>query len=202
MYGAIKSLYKNPRSRIVLTEDYETNYFECRMGVKQGDSLSPTLFAIYVNSLADTLTGHGAGVNISDNCKINSLFFADDLVLIALDENNMQLLLNLVNDWCSKWRLEVNILKTNLLHIRKKGQSRALNGLKLGSHLVLYCEEYKYLGLTINEFLDMEWTVQNLYDPACRALSQILSKSFGGFPPQVLIKLYDSCVASIIDYGS
>ena len=42
-YDAIKSMYNNPKSRILLNE-YETNYFDCKMGVKQGDSISPTLF--------------------------------------------------------------------------------------------------------------------------------------------------------------
>ena len=45
------SLYSNPRSRVVLN-DYETEYFDCPMGVKQGDTLSPTLFAVYINDLA------------------------------------------------------------------------------------------------------------------------------------------------------
>ena len=41
MYQAISSLYSNPRSRVVLNE-YETDYFDCPIGVKQGDCLSPT----------------------------------------------------------------------------------------------------------------------------------------------------------------
>ena len=48
MYKAISSLYSNPRSRVILN-DYETEYFDCPIGVKQGDCLSPTLFAIFIN---------------------------------------------------------------------------------------------------------------------------------------------------------
>ena len=35
MYKAISSLYSNPRSRVILN-DYETDYFDCPIGVKQG----------------------------------------------------------------------------------------------------------------------------------------------------------------------
>ena len=48
MYRAISSLYSNPRSRVILNE-YETDFFQCPIGVKQGDCLSPTLFAIFIN---------------------------------------------------------------------------------------------------------------------------------------------------------
>ena len=37
MYNAISSLYSNPRSRVILN-DYETDYFDCPLGVKQGDN--------------------------------------------------------------------------------------------------------------------------------------------------------------------
>ena len=48
MYNAISSLFANPMSRVIL-QDYVTDYFDCRLGVKQGDSLSPTLFAVFIN---------------------------------------------------------------------------------------------------------------------------------------------------------
>ena len=46
MYSAISSLYSNPKARVILN-DYKTDYFDCPIGVKQGDCLSPTLFAIF-----------------------------------------------------------------------------------------------------------------------------------------------------------
>ena len=54
MYNAISSLYSNPRSRVIL-QDYSTDYFQCPSGVKQGDCLSPTLFSIYINDLAQEI---------------------------------------------------------------------------------------------------------------------------------------------------
>ena len=64
MYKAISSLYSNPKSRVILN-DYETEYFDCPIGVKQGDCLSPTLFAIFVNDLAIEIRNSGVGLPIN-----------------------------------------------------------------------------------------------------------------------------------------
>lgn len=50
-YYAVKSLYKNSQSCVRLGEGY-TNWFGCNTGVRQGDNLSLTLFALYINDLA------------------------------------------------------------------------------------------------------------------------------------------------------
>ena len=46
------------------------------------------------------------------------LLYADDLVLLADSEADLQNLLFLVEKWCKKWRLDVNLSKTNILHVR------------------------------------------------------------------------------------
>ena len=50
-YKAIDAIYKSPSARVLLNE-YSTDYFDCPLGVKQGDTISPTLFSIFVNDLA------------------------------------------------------------------------------------------------------------------------------------------------------
>jgi hypothetical protein len=49
---------------------------------------------------------------------------------------------------------------------------------------VSYCQYYKYLGCTINEFLDFTFTAQIQADSAGRALSSIITKMIKnqGFP--------------------
>ena len=68
---------------------------------------------------------------------------------------------------------------------------------------VAYCKDYKYLGATINEFLDYNFTTQCLADSAGRALGSIVTKMIknGGFPFNVYSILYDACVTSIADYS-
>ena len=95
MYKAISSLYACPRARIILNE-YQTNYFDCPIGVKQGDCLSPTLFSIFLNSLAEELVSSGVGLKLDNETFLNVLLYADDIVLIAEREEDLQWLLYLV----------------------------------------------------------------------------------------------------------
>ena len=113
------SLYSNPRSRVILN-DNETEYFDCPVGVKQGDCLSPTLFAIFINDLAIEIKHSNIGVKLDENLAINILLYADDIVLLAENEQDLQSLIFIVECWCKKWRLEVNLTKTNIMHIRNK----------------------------------------------------------------------------------
>ena len=204
----------NPKSRVILNY-YETNYFDCPIGVKQGDCLSPTLFAIFINDLANEIKNAGVGVpinidnedNIGSNDNIsllNILMYADDIVLFASNEVDLQYLLNIVEVWCEKWRLEVNLTKTNILHIRNKRKPQSNFMFIFNRNTVSYCNHYKYLGCTINEFLDFTFTAQVQADSAGRALSSIITKMIKnqGFPFNVYSILYKACVCSISEYGS
>ena len=84
-YLAITSLYSNPMSKVILQE-FETEFFGCPMGVKQGDCLSPTLFCIFIHDLAEDLKASNLGVEIDQGILINVLLYAEDIVFIAKDE--------------------------------------------------------------------------------------------------------------------
>ena len=220
MYRAISAMYKSPRARVILNE-YETDYFDCSIGVKQGDSISPTLFACFVNSLSQDLKALNIGVqisnnfindnqidnnnidNIADSFKICNLLYADDIVLLAENENDLQELINVVSNWCEKWRMEVNLDKTNIMHIRKKSHSQSNFVFLLGFKPIYYCRSYKYLGLTVNEFLDYEFSTNILSESGSRAMSAIITKMIknGGFPMNVYKNLFESCVCSVTDYA-
>ena len=182
MYNAISSMYTNPRSRIVLTS-CETDYFDCPSGVKQGDSISPTLFSIFINDLACELNDTNLRIE-QDEFQLSALLYADDIVLIAENELNLQGLLNIVENWCNKWQLEINLTKTNFMHVRKKRKARTNVVFKFGSEVVQYCTSYKYLGTTIDEHINFETTVSILVESAGKALGSIITKMIknGGFP--------------------
>uniref|UniRef100_A0A671WXT4 Reverse transcriptase domain-containing protein n=1 Tax=Sparus aurata TaxID=8175 RepID=A0A671WXT4_SPAAU len=99
-YKAIQSLYDSPVACVKINDMY-TDWFETPFGVKQGDILSPTLFALFVNDLALQI-------------KKNNLE----------SESDLQNMLNLVSSWCHKWRLVINKSKTQIMHFRNKGMER------------------------------------------------------------------------------
>ena len=120
MLNVIKSLYENLES-CVRVNGRLTDWFAQTAGVRQGDVLSPTLFALYINDLAYDVKELGSrhGVKVGDDV-VNILLFADDVVLISDSEIGLQVLLNITSDWARDWRLRFNMdmNKTNIVHFR------------------------------------------------------------------------------------
>ena len=81
MLNAVISMYKNTMSSILL-ENYMTDWFLTNNGVRQGDTLSPTLFGIFIDELVRCLNSLNKGVHIGDK-NLATLLYADDLVIIA-----------------------------------------------------------------------------------------------------------------------
>ena len=214
-YNAIAAMYSNPKAKVLLNE-YETDFFDCPVGVKQGDSISATLFSIFINDLAEEIKATKIGLNLHENLKnknsidssenlfLNILLYADDIVLLTSSEDDLQFLLNIVEQWCRKWRLEVNLTKTNVMHIRNAGCNQSKFVFLFNCRIVTYCNTYKYLGSTLDEFLNFNKTSETQAESAGRALGALITKTIknGGFPYSIYTMLYECLVCSVSDYGS
>ena len=129
--------------------------------------------------------------------------YADDIVCLAETENDLQSILFIIENWCKKWRLEVNLTKTNILDVRNSRKPQSKFTFLFDMRPVPYCKFYKYLGTNINECLDFKFTVEKHADAAGRALGAIITKMIknGGFPYNVYSLLYNTCVTSVSDYS-
>ena len=54
---------------------------------------------------------------------VNHLLYADDLVILAQEEADLQILLDALTLWCQRWRLCVNRDKSAVVHFRSKAHS-------------------------------------------------------------------------------
>ena len=203
MYFTIKSLYSITESCIKLGRGMQTDWFKTLFGVRQGDSLSPTLFSIYLNDLATEIKHLNKGVNvIADNVSI--LLYADDIVLLAPTEEDLQSMLDVLSNWSSKWRIFVNKKKTKTVHFRKSTMPQSTFEFKCCGSIVEYVSSYKYLGVTVSEHLDFTENAEILGQASGRALGSVISKykthKFMGY--KTYTKLYESCVCPVMDYGS
>lgn len=180
-----------------------TEWFDVECGVKQGDVLSPTLFSAYVNDMALELKDMNLGIQIGDD-NICILLYADDIVILSENENNLQIMLDHINRWCLKWRLKANINKTNIVHFRKLSQPQTEVIFKLGEQTVNKTSSYKYLGCILPYTLDFTTTANTLADAAGRALGSVINKykCAGGLPFSTYTKLYNMCVATVMDYAA
>ena len=72
MYNVILNLYNNIKSRIVCN-DSVSNVFPCLNGDRQGEYLSPFLFALYLNDLDTFLTSKNAMYDILNKGRVHNL---------------------------------------------------------------------------------------------------------------------------------
>ena len=198
--SAIKSLYMSVSCTVRINDNF-TEWFNVNQGVKQGCVLSPTLFSIYINDLATDIKNLNCGLTI-DNINISIFLYADDIVLISENANGLQSMLNVLNDWCCKWRITVNENKTKVLHFRNRNINRSNVIFKCGEKVIDYESDYKYLGFWFNDHLDMKKCVKEIAKSASRALSALYMKflNTGGMSFDVYKKLFESVVEPVMFY--
>ena len=113
---SLKALYTNLYSSVKIKNKLSPP-FEVGRGVKQGCTLTPILFNIFTNDLIGRLKKAAEGIKIRD-CKVNTLLFADDLVLIAENPTMLQKLLDALKEWCLDNGMSINPNKTKIMHFR------------------------------------------------------------------------------------
>ena len=174
MYQSLKAMYKGTESRLQINAQY-SNSFNVSAGLKQGCILFPLLFNLFINDLAETLTQTGVRIPIGDK-KMPVLMYADDLVLLAQSENELQLLHNTLHKWCKTWQLEVNSTKSAVIHFRPQSFSATHHNFICGDGSILLKSDYRYLGIIINEFLNFNVTVKAVALSVHRALRKLILK--------------------------
>ncbi len=147
IYESIKVIYQESICSININ-NMLTEWFDTNCGVKQGDTLSPTIFGIFINDIADDVKSVNIGI-IIDSINVCILLYADDIVLLSETEDGLQKLLDNVYECSWKWKIKFNAQKSNILPVR---------------------QQYMYLGIVINELNDYNVTAQFLADAANRAL--------------------------------
>ena len=119
MYDIIRNMYESVISKVKINGELS---FECYIGVRKGECLSPFLFSIYINDLEKKIIEKSMkGITISD-FKMFLLLYADDAVRFSETREDLQHGIDILYDYCKRWRLEVNIQKTKIVVFSKGGR--------------------------------------------------------------------------------
>ncbi len=202
-YRSVKAMYKHPQSCVNIGGKL-THWFQVGSGVRQGDSLSPTLFAIFINDLAIEVNEAGLGVTFDETQQLSLLLYADDVVLVAPSHQNMQKMLNIITGWCRRWAMSVNPMKTQVVHVRNHQRTRCDTDLLLCLTEVSFVSNYKYLGCWINEFMINDKTVEALTLAAGRSFEMIVNifKSMDDMGYETYDTLRHSYVLPVANYAA
>lgn len=163
---AIWMTYRFNRYEIRWNGKNSSSYFYARQGTKQGGIVSGEVFCEYMNFLNVRLAQEG-GIQFNESLW-NSLFYADDVILICQSKAQAQRLLRICQSFEIDGYLSWNSDKTVVLQMTDQrlpepivGKSGLyLNGKELDLH-----EKGKYLGYMLNRKLDDHDMIDRL---ACR----------------------------------
>ena len=202
LFNTLSTIYSSSSAQVRLNGKL-TDPFEVTSGVKQGDIISPILFSMYLNDLATGIKQLNCGIDI-DGLNLAILLYADDIVLMAPDEESLQKMISFVNTWCKKWKMAVNTDKTQVVHFRRQSALRTSFEFHMGNANLEIVPNYKYLGVTFDEHLTFENNASILSNAAVRSLGQIRNKlknlkecGYNSFNT-----LFTAGVLSIADYGA
>jgi hypothetical protein len=110
----IKDMYSNTLYSCKFGDSYSEQILTT-LGAKQGDSLKPTLFNIFVDDIKSSFIDNTQTKPVSLGVHtFNHLFYADDLVILSESPTGLQHCLNALDNYCEKWRPNINMKKTKL----------------------------------------------------------------------------------------
>jgi hypothetical protein len=202
MLNCIKAIYSHCKCMVNIN-GHLTESFDSHFGVRQGDNLSPTLFNLFINDLVTEINNGSRGVACGDTF-VHCLLYADDLVVISDDENDLQKMLDILHSWCSRWKMKINADKSKIVHFRGLNQMHTEYVFKLGNEIIECVDKYKYLGVVLHYSLNYEMSSAVLAKSAGRALGSICTKfrKIKGLGFKTFTKMFHAGVTPILDYCS
>ena len=84
------------------------------------------------------------------------LLFANGTSLLALDEAGIRNSLDILVQCCKDWRVEINVAKSAVMHIKKKSERRNEIWYMVNGKEIPMVSSYKYLGCVLDEHLEFK----------------------------------------------
>lgn len=156
-------------------------------GVIQGDSCSPLLFVLFANRL----------LKILSRTNLRAIMYADDLVCLTTDPEELQRALQRISLWCADTGMEVNQDKTFVMKFRRGG--------RFGNNKFYYnrmplkvVNTFTYLGIGLTPGLSFRKHFESL--KAKTAASLHLLRNIQLIPLDLCFKIFTMKIIPIATY--
>lgn len=147
LINATRKYYTKNSAKIKVGSTLTESFYTTK-GLRQGCCLSPTLFKIYLDKALHGWTNKckNMGLKVGEDM-LYSLYFADDQVVIAEDEDDLSYMVRKLQEAYHQAGLTINMNKSEYLVI---GNSECKN-LPLETETIQGVEKCKYLGIILNK---------------------------------------------------
>jgi len=163
-------------------------------GTPQGGVLSPTLFNLLMDELLKA--------KLPNTVEVVS--YADDLLVIIKGKNPIrdgQIALNILTDKCSELGLKISKEKSRAMAFQNKLEREKL---KIQDHELEWVQEYRYLGILVDNRLLFNSHVNYIRDRMKSRIQtmKVMTNTKLGANSKVLRTFYVQAVRSLVDYSS
>ena len=148
--NVVQSMYANIKSCVFVDGNF-SEYFISLRGVRQGENLSPLLFALFVNDLEFSLLNNDCHhvnfdlENVDNMLCLFELMYADDMVILANNPQKLKYAIKALESYCKEWHTYVNCSKTKMFVFgERKSQERC--NYELFGEVMEKLDCYTYLG--------------------------------------------------------
>jgi len=166
--------------------------------LRQGCILSPVLFSIFIDGLAEEVKKVG-GAKYADII-VSLLLFADDIVLIAESPQMMQKMLDVVYNYSKKYRFRFNQSKSNIMIFGRKCNEK----FRLGENELEVVDSYKYLGLLLDKNFIWKQHLEKVLDKARKKMRSPCAMGLReeDISTRALLRGWDVLIRPLLEYGA
>ena len=183
--------YLTSRPQYVKLKNVKSDVLVTNTGAPQGCVLSPLLFTLYTNNCE----------SLSESCHI--IKYADDTVIVGNisngDESKYLDQVHSFVDWCECNYLNLNVKKTKEMFIDFR-KIRSYDPLVIMNEGVEAVENYKYLGVYIDNQLNFSHNVNHVYKKAVQRLHFVRILHDIKVDRCILTLFYRSVIESILSF--
>ena len=148
--NTIKCIYRNTKVRIRF-KDGISEHIHINKGVRQGCGLSPVLFNIYINKIIQEFkTVMKKGIQLNNRKLVNTILYADDQILIATSEDELQTMAHPLNLIARKYKTTISSTKTKSMALWGNHIQRVK--IVINGNIIEQVTHFKYLGYRISEY--------------------------------------------------
>ena len=169
------------------------------MGLPQGSCLSPLLYNFYVNKIDECIVSNCTLRQFADDCVVS---FTPDKKGTDLQKPLQDTLKNLTT-WAKELGIEFSAPKTELVVFSRK-QSPSQIKLQLSGRTINQAISFKYLGVWFDSKCYWGKHIRYLKEKCTQRINflRTITGTWWGAHPADLIRLYQTTILSIMEYGS
>ncbi|CAH2096055.1 unnamed protein product [Euphydryas editha] len=184
------------RSFSVAIGEHRSSLKPIPAGVPQGSILGPYLFSLYINDIPKR--PHTQLAIYADDTASYTTFEDGDLVI-----GRLQLSIDLLSDFFTKWKLKLNSNKTECIMFSRR-RSVPSKKIKINDHIIPWSRQVKYLGTILDDKVNWVKNTNNLILKGVKAINALrpIFNRKSKISSSTKMKIYSMLVRPCLTYAA